>query len=220
MSCTPAFVVSITSRRGAASRPSFTCPISFRTSAILLKTTSRPIPPSRPPACTAACRPPRSASGLSNAKATPTSNYHVCRPSGPSSTSWASASARSSRAAPKKSEGNRCHLWQLAGDASAGCWPRGHAAAVPGRQGARPDRPVLPRRQEPPWHPGGRPRLQTLGKADPVRHLLARPEGIEPVFHLLEGDERLHRRSPRSVVAGESATLPHRASLAAGLGQR
>jgi hypothetical protein len=42
---------------------------------------------------------------------------------GRSSTSSASASAASPRVAPKKSEGNRCPIWEFAGGASAGPWP-------------------------------------------------------------------------------------------------
>src|SRR3954452_12012503 len=99
------------------------------------------------------------------------SNYPPCEPSPPSSISSASACARSSRAVPKKSEGDRCHLSEL----DRGPPPRGPLGGDPPpvlrRQGSRHHRARLAGRQEPPWDPGRRPRLQALGKVDPLRHL-------------------------------------------------
>src|SRR5262249_486788 len=164
-----------------------------------------------------------SASSSSNARATPTGSYPACKPSASSSTSWASASAASSRAAPKKSEGNRCHICQFSGGPSPRRRRGGHLAAVAGRQGPRPhsprpDRPLLARRQEPHRPQGGRPRLQAWGEADPLRHLPARPEGAELLLHLLEGDQRLHGGSAGRVVAGEPVAPPQGAQAVAGPG--
>src|SRR3954471_2832237 len=110
-------------------------------------------------------------------------------PSPPSSTSSASACAPSSRAGPKKSEGDRCHLGELDGGPSASGRLGRHPPPVLRRQGPRTHRAVLARRQEPPRYQGRRPRLQALGEVDPLRHLLTRSEGVEFLFHLLEGDE-------------------------------
>ena len=59
-----------------------------------------------------------------------------------------------------------------------------------------------------------------MGSIDAVRPLPARFQGVEPLFHLLEGDERLRRGSPRRVVDGKPRTLPSHREVAAGPGQR
>src|SRR5262245_37312888 len=204
----------------AASRSSSTCPISSTTCAAWSRTIFRPTPPSRPPACIVACRPPRSASSCLSAAATPTSSCLRCRPSPPSSPCWASGSAPWSRAGPKKSEGDRCHLSELDRGAPTGGPFRGDPPPLLRRQGPGPDRAVLARRQEPSGHSGGRPRLQAVGEVDPLRHLLTRSEEVELLFHRLEGDERFHRGSAGPVVAGESGPLSPDPQAVARPGQR
>ena len=68
----------------------------------------------RPPSCIVVCRHPKSASNSSNAKDTRISSCLPYKPLVRSSTTWASACAPSSRVAPKKSEGDRRHLWEPA----------------------------------------------------------------------------------------------------------
>ena len=141
-------------------------PSASTTFAASSRTTSRPTPPSRPPGCIAACPPPRSAGSSSNARATPTSSCPACKPSPPSSTPWASACARWPSAAPKKSEGNRRHLSptsrQVHQQAAAS---EDNPAAVAGRQGPSPDRPVLAWRQEPHAAPRGPTTTSSRGES-------------------------------------------------------
>ena len=144
---------------------------------------------------------------IRRSEATPTSSYLPCKPLPPSSTSWVSGCARLSKAGPKKTEGDRCHLSELDGSAST-CGPfRGYPPPILRRQSPRSHRAFLAWRQEPPWDQGRRSRLQALGKINSLRHLLTRSEGVELLFHFLEGDQRFHRGSSRPVVAGESRTL-------------
>src|SRR5262249_40647017 len=151
--------------------------------------------------CIAGCPRPKSASSSSSARTTPTSSCPPCKPSGRSSTAWASASALSSRVAPKKSEGDRRDLRELAASPSASGLLPDDPARVFRRQGAGPDRPVLAWRQEPGWQEGGRPRLQGEGQVHPLRDLPAGLQGPEPVLHGLEGDQRLHRGPIGPMVA-------------------
>src|SRR4051812_39274833 len=145
---------------------------------------------------------------------------HPWPPSLPSSTSSASACAPWSRAGPKKSEGDRGHLPELDGGPSASGRFGRHPPPVLRRQSPRPHRAVLARRQEPPWYQRRRPRLQAVGEVNPLRHLPTRSEGVELLFHLLEGDERLHRGPAGPMVARQSRALPPNPQVTPRPGQR
>ena len=75
-----------------------------------------------------------------------------------------------SRAGPKKSEGDRCHLPELDRGAPAGGPFRGDPAPLLRRQGPRPDRAVLPAARPAGALGGAEPRLQAVGGVDPLRH--------------------------------------------------
>ena len=103
---------------------------------------------------------------ITPAAGTPTSSYHPCEPSTPSSTSSASPGVTVvEKPSPKKVKETDAIFQNLTEVHRRAAGSEDTLRLFLRCQSPRPHRAILARRQEPPWYQRCRPRLQALGKA-------------------------------------------------------
>ena len=177
-----------------ASRLSSICPISSTTFAVWSRTTFRPTPPSRPPACIVASSAPRGPQAVDRTRrlhrravAFRANHYlqaqrpgfpvaHGCQKPAPKKLKETDAIFQNLTEVHQRAARSEDTL-RLSCDAKApvliGPFSRGGKSRR-GTKGADHDFK--------PW-----------GKINSLRHLLTRSEGVELLFHFLEGDQRFQR---------------------------